>query len=319
MSEHTTAVEEDRETGVAVTSRDTVHGSTVNLMNVHHLKQLEHGDVNTNLLKLYHYQLVQYERQGRCIVNCNMDRSTKWITVPLAYALTPGYVYQWSVLVDQLEEEGTNYWKVIVGVVPHPQQQHHHHQPQQHHRRRHDTTGNDHYCDRAPSSSPSHAPVVDSSSDMSERQRMRRRATGAWIGCEGTEGIGLILASNRLIYRNNDFYKLGHGFAIRNGDVVTVQFNMVNSSDDNDDLLSEHDLSVAATKHYMEERRRLMGGRRNVGASITFFLNGEPIMQEPFDYLSGQHFYPAVSMINRQKVTVLNIARFKVPEAKQAN
>lgn len=93
---------------------------------------------------------------------------------------------------------------------------------------------------------------------------------------------------------------------ITTGDTIYVKFDMTNSSEENDIIL-ERLKSLAngdLNKYLSDVESYQKNNNRILGASLEFWRNGKYIEGSKIVGISRQLFYPTVSIVHRQQVTI---------------
>jgi hypothetical protein len=211
--------------------------------------------------------LVRFTNNGHTVVNCR-TRSHRYCWENLCVTncdMTKGNMYEFEMIIDKQVEITDQTWHIIVGI----------------------------------------------NNAKLQCERKSEREFGSWISVVGY-GIGLIVSTGEIIYNNGTSLLLAKEFKdklevdeklIHDGDTIGVRVDLTNCNETNN-MLIDH-----ITRDNFDPRRfqRKVEGEiltKEYG-TIEFFLNGKPLLEQPFSGLKSQVYYPYVSLFNGQQVTIL--------------
>jgi hypothetical protein len=189
----------------------------------------------------------------------------RWEVVRVNFCMIPGYIYEFEVVIHDLQETSTNKYLVSVGII--------------------DTEAKIDYTEiglgnwigREGNGIAFTLGVKDYSHSKSFILRNQ---------CNSIQNM------LKLFYSTTDF-------TFKNGDTIGVQVDMTRASPEYDNKMKQfgNGYGLLRTDEMMEQLR-------SGGTSISYYLNGNAIMTGPINGIIGQEFYPAVSLTSQQAVLI---------------
>ncbi|KAL0481649.1 Set1/Ash2 histone methyltransferase complex subunit [Acrasis kona] len=234
-----------------------------------------------------------FSNHNRTARNNSFEHKNWWETIRATKKLTPGKVYHWEIVIDEFTPVKENLWWMLMGVESSAFRW----QEQDHwvdvisydkHRGACMICGVGHKRYRG-----SHAPFIEF---VKERPL-------------SSPFMNMVEASLNKIFKLNDSLSdisrdsaLACTERFKTGDVIGFKFDMTNSSVSNDIILEHLWTSSGrdAENYYRTIKRQQ---RTHCGASLEIYKNGKS-MGVAFHGISGQLFYPTVSIVHQQSMEI---------------